>query len=62
MEVSPCGPRWGQTHRRAGRIVVRELHVRKLQVTVELAFIDDNSQHLCHYVVHKLNASLLLGW
>ena len=45
-----------QTRRRAHRIVVSEPNVRELQIPVVLLFVDNHSQHLCHSVVHPLNA------
>ena len=46
-----------QTRRRADRIVVCELDMKKLQIPVVLS-IDDHSQHFSHSVVHPHDASL----
>ena len=50
-----------QTRRRANRSVVSEFDARKMHISIVLSFVDDQSQHLGHNVVHPINASVTDG-
>ena len=48
----------GQANGGTDRIVVGELQVRQLHTPIVLAFVDDHSQHIYHYVVVALHTTV----
>ena len=48
----------GQASGGTDRIVAGELDVRQLRISTALAFVDDHSQHLSHFVVNALHTTV----
>ena len=45
-----------QTRRRADGVLVSKFYVGQMQVPIVLSLVDGHCQHLCHSLIHPLNA------
>ena len=52
---------WGQPGGGADRIVVRKFHVLQMDVPAVMSVVADHRQHLSHYVVDSLDATVAAG-